>query len=195
MIHIHDNAVLDDKQKQVVFNIQPFTVGLDLEITRGHSTPLQQLNLIELYARKERCLFTEFVMGDVHAIAEIWIDGIQRKLYAWQQTWSMLLHRGIIINPPLVAECLFDYTNAAGHNKKGELIQPSPHIKDVPTAEQLATGEYVICPIDFSQKVNGVPNIQLAARILTQAKAAGAGLRYVKLEPHNGCVHCDLEQI
>lgn len=180
MITIRPTAVLDDKQKQVIYNIQPFTVGMDLEVTRGHSSPLEQLNTIEAFAVKNNCRFSEFKSGNLYDDVDIWIDGEKKRVYCWQQTWSMLLHKGVIVNPPIAAECLFEYINAAGINRKGELIPPSPHImRD---------------PIDFSARVNGTPNMAFVAKILNRAKASGAGIRFVKQEPKNGCVHIDLEQ-
>src|SRR3989304_4167147 len=29
--------------------------------------------------------------------------------YQWQPAWSLLLNKGVIVSPPLDAECLFDY--------------------------------------------------------------------------------------
>jgi hypothetical protein len=52
--------------------------------------------------------------------------GDGKKIATWQRAWSRLLNKGIIVNPPLEAECLFDYFRN-GVNKKGQKIGMSPH--------------------------------------------------------------------
>ena len=118
MIHIRKGAHLDDKQKRVIYNINPFTIAMNIEVTRGHSTPMEQLNIIEQYAIEQNCLFSEYQPEALHDKLDMWIDGALRSVYRWQQTWSMLLHKGVIINPPLAAECLFSYINSAGVDRK-----------------------------------------------------------------------------
>lgn len=186
MIRIKPGADLDDKQKRVIARIQPFTASaaVTLTVTRGHDSPLGQLATIEDYARRHDCLFLEFRPGELYEKHTVWLDGKQKEVYLWQQTWSMLLHKGVIINPPLAAECLFDYF-APGRNKKGEIILPSPHI--------------LSDPLDFSGRVDRHMktervDIALVAAILTKAKNAGAGIRAIKPEPANVCVHIDLEK-
>jgi len=192
MILILPEAVIDEKQKAVIFRIQDFTTAenVTLTVTRGHSSPYDQLAIIEKYAKQHNCLFEEFQPGVLADKLDVWIDGEQKSVYPWQQTWSMLLHlyslnggkRGALVNPPMIAECLFDYI-VGDHNKKGELIQPSPHI--------------VSDPIDFSGRVDrGLKtervDIPLVTKILERAKAGGAGIRGIKPEVGNCCVHTDL---
>ncbi len=203
MIHIKPGAILDDHQKQVLLNIQPHTVGFTLLVTRGHSSPLDQLRTIEQFAHAHTCLFSEFIHDNLHDKTKVWIRGEEKEVYLWQQTWSMLLHlywmskglRGAKVNSPFAAECLFDYV-ADGRNKKGEIIQPSPHIKELTDPKP--------CPIDFSQRINGrivngdmiggTPDIHAVAGIMEKAKSAGAGIRNITVEPANGCVHIDIEK-
>ncbi|MEK6744279.1 MAG: hypothetical protein AABZ15_11735 [Nitrospirota bacterium] len=177
MIEISDSAVLDDKQRRVIAKIEPFTTGLDLRVTRGHSTPLSQLSTIAKLAKEYKVSFPEFSQDNVDEMVEVPGVGL---VYRWQRTHSRLLHIGVIVNPPRTCTILESYVRPTGEEMLGKLMDPSPHI----TSD----------PIDFSQKVNGVPNIKLAARILTRAKAAGAGIKYVKIENVNGCCHCDLER-
>jgi len=193
MIQILPEAILDDRQKRVIFAVQEHTVtaGVTLTVTRGHSTPVEQLKTIERYARDMNCLFSEFVPGNVHDKTTVWRGGKELQAYCWQQTWSALLFRGVIINPPLAAVCLEHYVNASGVDMNGQIIYPSPHIKDVNDPQP--------CPIDFSARVDrGTKaervDIKLVTEILTKAKAAGAGIRFIKPEPRNVCVHCDLEK-
>lgn len=49
-------------------------------------------------------------------------------VFEWQPAWSRLLNIGLIINPPLKAQALFDYMRD-GVNKKGKLIDSSPHFR------------------------------------------------------------------
>jgi hypothetical protein len=50
----------------------------------------------------------------------------QNGYYVWQLAWSHLLYVGVIINPPLEAECLMDYYRN-GKNRKGQIINQTPH--------------------------------------------------------------------
>jgi len=166
---------LDEKQKRVIENIEPYTLGMDLICTRGHSTPGEQLDTIEKLAANNKVHFPEFQSGNLEEIIDIPDVG---KGYRWQRTHSHLLNIGVIVNPPLECTILEDYIRPNGENMKGETMQPSPHI----TSD----------PIDFSSRVNGVPHLDLVVSIMTRAKAAGAGIRYIKPEPKNGCVHVDI---
>lgn len=177
MIEISDSAVLDDKQRRVIAAIEPFTTGLDLRVTRGHSTPQDQLTTIAKLARTHKIKFPEFQAGNVDGMVEVPGVGL---VYRWQRTHSRLLHIGAVVNPPRTCTILESYVRATGEEMLGKLMDPSPHI----TSD----------PIDFSQKVNGIPNITLCANILARAKSAGAGIKYIKIEKVNGCCHCDLER-
>lgn len=193
MIDILPGAVLDDSQKRIIFRVQEHTIaeGVTLTVTRGHSTPLEQLKKIEREAKEEDCMFTEFRPGNLHDKTGIWRGGKEVQVYLWQQTWSMLLLRGVVINPPLAAVCLEHYIRPSGQDMYGEIMTASPHIKELDDPEP--------CPIDWSARVNRNTTIEridpeTVARILLAAKKAGAGIRYVKIEPYNVCVHTDTEK-
>lgn len=185
MIFILPGVVLDDKQKKVIFAIQDVTTmeGVALTVTRGHSTPAQQLSTIEDYARKNNCLFTEFIPGDATATIKLWRGGQEIIVYAWQQTWSMLLFKGIVVNPPFKATCLEHYIRPSGEDMFMKMIDASPH----------TTSD----PIDFSAKIDrGMTtekeDIDVVEGILKKAQANGSGIRFIKPEPKNVCVHIDL---
>lgn len=182
MITIRKTAVLDERQKKVIKAIEPFTTGMDMEVTRGHDTPRGQLQTIAKYARQNGVYFPEFSpdIVDIGLIVDIPIVG---RVRTWERVWSKLLSIGVIINPPLAGKCLFPYVRASGESMLGKMIDPSPHIKELDDPKP--------CPIDFSAKVNGISNIKLATQILNKAKDAGAGIRFVKPEIRNACVHCD----
>lgn len=197
---MNPKGVFDDNQKKIIAGLADYTDGHTIYITRGHSSPLGQLRTIEAYARDNKCLMTEFVHDDLHSMTDIWVDGVKKHVYTWQQTHSMLLHlyytsgekRGAKINPPFACECLFDYV-ADGRNKKGEIIKPSPHIKLLDDPKP--------CPIDASQRIDGqvvdgvmvggTPDIKTVSEIFNKAKAAGIGIQNVTIEIANGCVHGD----
>jgi hypothetical protein len=192
MITILPEAILDDRQRKIIAAVEPYAVeaGVTLTVTRGHSSPVRQLKTIENAARDNDCLFSEFISGDPHAVVSVWRGGKEQQFYAWQQTWSALLFKGIIINPPLAAVCLEHYVNAAGVDMMGQIIYPSPHIKELDDPKP--------CPIDFSARVDRLTrtdrkDIALVTKILTKAKDAGVGIRFIKPEPKNVCVHCDTE--
>lgn len=187
MIHILPGAKLDDKQKRVIYRIQEHTTAsaVTLTVTRGHSSPEEQLRKIESAALDNDCLFTEFAHDDLHAKVRVWRDGRELNAYAWQQTWSALLLKGYIINPPLTAVCLEHYIRASGEDMYMKSMDPSPHIKSD--------------PIDFSGRIDrGMPtervSLEQVTEILLKAKDSGAGIRYIKPEPKNVCVHIDLEK-
>lgn len=182
MITIRESAILDDNQKKIIFNVQPFTVGLDMEVTRGHDTPRGQLQTIAKYAKQNGVYFPEFdpEIEDIGAIVDIPTVG---RVKTWERTWGKLLNIGVIINPPQTGTCYFPYVRPSGEQMLGKTIDPSPHIKPLNDPNP--------CPIDWSIKVNGVANIVLAQKILNKAKEAGAGIRKIVPESRNGCIHTD----
>jgi len=177
-IHKHEDATLDGNQIEVIARIEPFTLGMDVEVTRGHSSAQQQLATIEKFARGGKCLFPEFIPGGPVDVKKD-IPGVG-LVYHWQRTASRLLHIGIIVNGPARFICLEDYMRPTGEQMKGKFIEASTHI----------TGESNgMWPLDFSQRVNGIPNITLVEKIMIKAQAAGAGIQFIKVEVKNGCVH------
>jgi len=184
MITKKEGAVFDGNQIEVLARIEQFTTGLELTATRGHSTPQEQLATLEKYARANKVLHQEFMPG-APVDVKTNVPGVG-LVYHWQRTISRLLHIGVVVNGPARFICLEDYTRPTGEQMKGKIIEASAHI----TGE--SNGLY---PIDFSQKVNGTPNITLVESIMIKAKAAGAGIRFIKVEVKNGCVHIGTEKV
>lgn len=153
--------------------IAPFAFGTVLDVTSGLRTPEQQLAIIGKYAAFNGTFFPEYEPGNVHD--KVLVPDAGRELYRWQRTWSRLLLLGIIVNPPLAAEVLEDYIRD-GVNKKGELIQGSPH--------------YTGHAFDLSGGRNGV-NMQELKTILHGAKEAGAPIRRFLVERQNNAIHVD----
>lgn len=103
------------------------------DITSGLRTAEKQLALIieKLALHNKEREFPEFVQGiegKWPVDKTIHIDELNRDLYWFQRGWSRLLNISEIINPPIPAEVLFDYIDK-GRNKKGEVIQISPHMR------------------------------------------------------------------
>lgn len=201
----HNSPVLDYWQNWALDMVEPHTDGHSLVVTRGHSLPVDQLRTIERYGRSNGLLqsgrFPEFVRDDLASK----IDTSDGAIYRWQRLWSELLRlysetngvHGAKINPPFAAVCLYNYVNVAGVNKKGMVIDPSPHIVDIAVSPKDRP-----CPIDFSAKVDGVPDLALLVSILKTAQAdiqkqarrgyRGPQIRNITPEPANGCGHVDL---
>ena len=180
MIEIKKGAVLDANQKKIIARIEKFCGKNRLKVTRGHSMPQEQLAIIERFGNDHGCIFPEFVSNGPVDLKVV-LAGLG-LVYHWQRTWSRLLHMGVVVNPPLSAPCLDDYTRPSGENMKGKLIDESAHI----------SGQKNGCwPMDFSCKVNGVPNFGLVTVILEKAKAGGAGIQDIRVEHGNGCVHAN----
>ena len=180
MVEIKKNAVLDGNQKEIITRIALACGDDRLTVTRGHSTPQEQLSLIHRFAVANECVFPEFIPnGPIDLKVELSGVGL---VYHWQRTWSRLLHMGVVVNPPHTAICLEEYTRPSGEQMKGKLIDESAHI----------VGQKNGCfPLDFSARVNGKINFARVRDVLEKAKAAGAGIKEIKLERGNTCVHID----
>lgn len=102
------------------------------------------------------------------------------QYYVWQLAWSHLLNAGVVINPPLAAECLMDYYGPTGKgpNKKGKIINQTPHANGVCFDIGGAGGEDATIKdelevMQYAMKV-GIP-----------------GLENILPEHNNNCIHCD----
>lgn len=98
-----------------------------------------------------------------------------KKVYAWQPGWSALLNEGVIVNPPLKAQCLFDYIRN-GKNKKGEFINQSPHFNG--TAFDIGGGS-----------LEGINDELVIVKKALNDKLPG--LKSILAEHANNAIHCD----
>lgn len=94
-------------------------------VTSGERSSQDQLDTIRKYCAKYE-VDIEFPEIKTCQVLDKINFGEGKKLFTWQRAWSRLLNKGIIINPPLPAEVLFDYIRN-GVNKKGTEIGHSPH--------------------------------------------------------------------
>ena len=102
----------------------------------------------------------------------------------WQLVWSKLLENGIIVNPPEPAVCLTDYISH-DVNKKGQIIQPSPHF----SGNCFDMGGRVI--LDGNNDL--IEKIEEVYQILLKATADNVGIAKTDSSPFiehgNNCVH------
>ncbi len=140
--------------------------GCPQKVTSGIREAADQIRIIRKYLTSK---------GLNKVYPEAMICGIDDKEtsgnYVWQMAWSNLLNIGVIINPPRAAVVLMDYIRGGG-NKKGQTIQPSPHMRGVDTA----------C-FDLS----GLSGLEIAKKL----KEAGKIRNYLP-ERENNCLHIDI---
>lgn len=196
MIARREGAVFDDYQAKVLSAIEFFTAGYTVTATRGHSDPVEQLRVIEKYARADGVLLKPFAADNVYD--KVFDADEGEEIYLWQPAWSALLNlyhetrgeKGKKINPPLLAKCLRDYVNSAGVNQRGKLIAPSPHI---------AGGRSGTWPIDFSGNIlladgSRMTSLDIVADIMHEAQLSGVAIANITKEVGNNCVHIDLKK-
>ena len=109
--------------------IEPVIIGMDklferfkliAYVTSGERSSEDQLNTIIKYCKRYK------IDAEFPEVLTCKFNDKVGDLYVWQKAWSRLLNKGVIINPPMPAKCLFDYFRN-GSNKKGQLIGHSPH--------------------------------------------------------------------
>lgn len=172
MLTIRPNVKLNDHLSKVIWDIAPYTGAVKIEVTSGVREPIDQLHLISWYALEKGVKFPEFRPQELHE--KVQPVELESEVYRWQRTWSRLLHMGVIINPPLAAVCLEDSIRPNGTNRKGEVIQGSPHSRGT--------------AFDISGKA-GFPSTEI---VLKEAKAAGVGIKDWLLERENNAVHVNI---
>jgi hypothetical protein len=168
---IRATAVRSKQTDPVIARLDKYFAEAQLkaEVSSILRDPTTQLYLIIDYAKKYN-LKHDFTDQDV----DVKLDNVN---YVWQETWSLLLNRGIIINPPRVAVCLEDYVSPnSGFHKAGYLIQPSPHFTG--RAFDISGGN----DMDISNEL-AVVNKALAAD-------PNIGISSLTIERTNNCVHC-----
>ena len=159
----------------VIIALDPYFKEANLKavVTSGERTSGDQLRIIRNYAKqfgvdKE---FKEIITCDV-------LDKITvgtEKIFAWQQAWSRLLNKNIIVNPPMQAKALFDYFRD-GVNKKGTIIGMSPH--------------YYGKAFDIGGGIDHDPTNEL--EVIKKALADKLpGLKGYLLERKQNCLHVD----
>lgn len=140
-------------------------------VTSVMRNPLSQLNVIRDYAEKKQVDKEYPEIKTCQVNDKILYAG--REIYAWQKAWSELLNIGVIINPPMPAEVLFDYVRY-GNNKKGQLIQPSPH--------------FYAKAFDIGGGENGINDeVEIVSEAISDD--SGLGIKNIVIERENNALH------
>ena len=164
-ITIKPGVVLNELQRNKLQELDPeFDFNKQI-CTSGVRDAADQIRIIRKYLTKK---------GLNKTYPEAMICGIDDKVadqYVWQMAWSNLLNIGVIVNPPRAAVVLMDYIRGGG-NKKGQTIQPSPHMR----------GDETAC-FDLS----GLSAVPIAKRLKEEGK-----IRNYLPERENNCLHIDI---
>lgn len=134
--------------------------------------PAAQLRLIQDYCRQRNIKYTQIHWATVQSR----MDFQGREVYQWQPAWSALLSLGLIVSPPLDAECLMDYWRE-GINKKGRMIPASRH--------QLGT------EFDIGGRGGSDATVADEVAIVQEARRRdpAIGIRAYTIERMNNCLH------
>jgi hypothetical protein len=89
-------------------------------VTSGKRDAIKQLDIIIAYA-KAYDIPVNFVKEDVN------VKILSSDNYVWQDVWSQLRVKGLIINPPYLASCLYDHIKNGQLIKAGTIIPATPH--------------------------------------------------------------------
>lgn len=176
---VQDHVRLTSQIDPVIADLDRFFAEENLRafVTSGLRTVRDQLVIIQKYIVRKGLdsKYPESVFcKDVHVRFE-W-EG--KQVYQWQPGWSALLNVGVIINPPLPAECLLDYINKDGNNRKGAIIGQSPHF----------TGG----AFDIGGGSDGINN---ELEVIKKALATGIkGIKGYLPEHNNNAVHIDVKK-
>ena len=140
-------------------------------VTSGIRTPQKQLEIIFHYLDKKGIKDDYILHSDINT--RLLYEG--HEIFTWQLAWSKLLNAGVIINPPLRAMVLLDYTNRRGENMKGQYMNPSVH--------------FLGKAFDIGGGGDGIEN-ELA--ILKEAKSNIPQILDFVVERSNNCLHIDI---
>jgi hypothetical protein len=172
---VNPGVKMTPKAEKVIISLDPYfeRAKLKARVTRVLSTPDDQLAIIRNFLKihqLDKKYPTAMICGLMDKVA---------NQYVWQMAWSNLLNIGIIINPPMAAECLMDYVRD-GVNKKGKIINQTPHVR----------GD---C-FDVGGRGGDNPTIDDELIVMRQAqKDRLPGIKFILAEHGNNCVHTDVE--
>ena len=172
----------------VIAKLEPYfeKVSIIGRITSVLRDSTMQLATIQDLAVKNNLVATDFKL-----------DFIYMSMYQgkpvpyWQIVWSTLLSRGVIVNPPIAAVCLMDYTAANGVNKKGMTINETPHH----TGLCFDTGARIwLRPEDVGDNSKLINRLDDIYQIILQASSDGVGIikESIILEHSNNCCHAQI---
>lgn len=172
---INPGVILTPIIEPVIYLLDPYFEKANLKavVTSGLRDAYKQLEVIRQYL-KMKGLDTKYPDAMVCKPQEE-VAGV----YKWQMAWSNLLNVGVIINPPLAATCLMDSLRPNGTNRKGTLINQTPHARG--TAFNIGAG------------ANGVADETIVLQKALNDKLPG--LAGFLAERENNALHCDCYKV
>lgn len=163
---VGEHIILSKELDIVLSNIDKYWPPQSEKVTSGVREPADQLRIIRTYLKAKGIDHKYPVAMSCEIDDKIVKDG--KEMYAWQPAWSKLLNLGVIINPPYPAEVLEDYFRN-GVNKKGMIIQQSPHTRGK------------------AFDISGLDSLTIIKRL----KEDGMIRNYL-VERENNCIHVDI---
>lgn len=171
---VRDTVRLTEIIDPVIVELDAYFKEANLKayVTSGLRTSKDQLTIIKNYLVRKK-LDDDYPESAFCEEVHKKIEWKGKDVYQWQPGWSALLNAGVIINPPLPAECLMDYFRD-GKNKKGDVIGSSPHFNGV-------------C-FDVG---GGADGIEQEIAVIKSAMGKVKGMRGYLAEHANNAVHID----
>lgn len=177
-LKLRDGVILTPATEPVIIALDKYFEKANTVawVTSVKRTADDQLRIIrgELVKRKMDTKYPDAISKGVND--KVTVDG--KQYYAWQWGWSALLNVGFIVNPPIASICLMDYISG-GVNKKGQLINTSPHIAGL--AFNVGGG---------ADGISGNVTNELAI-IQKALDDKLKGLKSILAERNNNAVHCN----
>lgn len=177
---VSSNVILTETCDPVIVALDSHfeSARVKARVTSCLRTPDSQLAIIRNYMRSKG-LDEKYPVGMSCGIDEVirWNNpdsGQLEEVYGWQPAWSKLLNIGVIINPPLPARVLMDYYRR-GDNRKGAIIQPSPHFRGT--------------AFDIGGAANGIDD-ELTVVAAAYKLGVKGFINYLP-EHDNNAIHCD----
>lgn len=170
---VRKTVVLTPRLDTVISTLDSLAKRMNIheEITSGSRSPEMQLQTIIDLCHNNGMGIWHFTNTDVDS-------KLSNGNYIWQESWSLLLERGIIVNPPRAAMVLESYIDN-GVQKRGTIIQPSSHIKGEAFDKTYRES------LDSSKKIDRL--IETAIFEMPELKILN-----FRIEPLQGCTHTNI---
>jgi hypothetical protein len=128
-IKLNDNVITTPTIDRTLVLLDPYFENEPVTVTSGLRTAEKQLEIIAEKVKQHHleAMFPEWLLFKGNK-ADVKTKIDEHQFYWWQRSWSKLLNLNDIVNPPLAAILLEDYTKPGTViNKKGSVVDISPH--------------------------------------------------------------------
>lgn len=128
-IKVNEGVVLTPTIERTITLLDPYFENEPVTVTSGLRTQDKQLEIIAEKVKQHHieAMFPEWLLFKGNK-ADVKTKIDEHQFYWWQRAWSKLLNLNDIVNPPLPAILLEDYTKPGTViNKKGSVVDISPH--------------------------------------------------------------------